>query len=274
MALSKFFRTRLNAIQAATSSLLRRLARKDRTHAFSNRASKTPGPAADIAPSSLSVESSTATSDAADTAEVPLAEPGSSILQSKDTSPVEDVSDTADCLSNNIPDDEAAPDLETDSIVSEETTESTIDWLDYLDSLGDENIPARWEIWHPVNYGDLVVPSLDPLVPLEEERTGGYVAEKYYPVVMGDRLASRYQVVQKLGFGTTSTVWLARDMQERRHVALKIYKRDTKVGVDTGVVRELEVYEQLNQGPPSHPGKDAIRPLLDSLELTSPTGKH
>ncbi|KAG6848323.1 hypothetical protein H0H93_001181, partial [Arthromyces matolae] len=192
MALSKFFRTRLNAIQAATSSLLRRLARKNRTHAFSNRASKTPGPAAHIAPSSLSVESSTATSDAADTAEVPLAEPGSSILQSKDTSAVEDVSDTADCLSNNIPDDEAAPDRETDSIVSEDGTGSTIDWRDYLDSLGDE-LPARWEIWQPVNYRNLVVPSLDPLVPLEEERTGGYVAEKYYPVVMGDRLASRYQ---------------------------------------------------------------------------------
>jgi hypothetical protein len=30
---------------------------------------------------------------------------------------------------------------------------------------------------------------------------------------IGDVFASSYQVVGKVGFGTTSTVWLARDMQ-------------------------------------------------------------
>ncbi|KAG6811811.1 hypothetical protein H0H93_014242, partial [Arthromyces matolae] len=137
MALSKFVRSRLNAIQAATSSLLRRLARKDRSHVSINRASK--ARPVDIPPSSPIVEPLTGTSNAAETAGVQLPEPGSPMCQGNDTPAVESASDTTDCLSSKIPDDEAAPDLETDSIASEDGTESTIDWRDYLDSLGDDD---------------------------------------------------------------------------------------------------------------------------------------
>jgi hypothetical protein len=35
----------------------------------------------------------------------------------------------------------------------------------------------------------------------------------YYPVNVGDVFASKYQVVGKIGFGVTSTVWLAGDFQ-------------------------------------------------------------
>ena len=35
----------------------------------------------------------------------------------------------------------------------------------------------------------------------------------YLPVDIGDILLSRYQVVGKLGWGTTSTVWLVRDLE-------------------------------------------------------------
>ena len=47
---------------------------------------------------------------------------------------------------------------------------------------------------------------------IEEETLPDYLAERYYPVRIGELLGSRYQVVGKLGFGTTSTVWLARDL--------------------------------------------------------------
>lgn len=47
----------------------------------------------------------------------------------------------------------------------------------------------------------------------EEERLPCYKAESYYPVRLGEVFRSRYQVVAKLGFGTTSTVWLCRDLQ-------------------------------------------------------------
>lgn len=51
----------------------------------------------------------------------------------------------------------------------------------------------------------------EPLV--EEEEMDGFSSGDYYPMVIGDVLDSRYQVVGKLGFGVSSTVWLARDMR-------------------------------------------------------------
>ena len=36
---------------------------------------------------------------------------------------------------------------------------------------------------------------------------------KYYPVNIGDVFSSKYQIIGKLGFGVTSTVWLARDLE-------------------------------------------------------------
>lgn len=48
---------------------------------------------------------------------------------------------------------------------------------------------------------------------LEEEQFDDFKAGLYYPVNIGDVYDSRYQVLGKLGFGTTSTVWLARNLQ-------------------------------------------------------------
>ena len=56
-----------------------------------------------------------------------------------------------------------------------------------------------------------------PLLPvqqlLEEETLPRYSAEHYYPARIGEVLGSQYQIVSKLGFGSTSTVWLARDLK-------------------------------------------------------------
>lgn len=48
---------------------------------------------------------------------------------------------------------------------------------------------------------------------IEEETLPDYLAARYYPVHIGEVFASRYQVVGKLGFGVSSTVWLARDLK-------------------------------------------------------------
>jgi serine/threonine-protein kinase SRPK3 len=48
----------------------------------------------------------------------------------------------------------------------------------------------------------------------EEEQLEEFHRGVYYPVNIGDVFASKYQVVGKLGFGVTSTVWLARDLQQ------------------------------------------------------------
>jgi serine/threonine-protein kinase SRPK3 len=47
----------------------------------------------------------------------------------------------------------------------------------------------------------------------EEEQLEEFHRGAYYPFNIGDVFASKYQVVGKLGFGVTSTVWLARDLK-------------------------------------------------------------
>lgn len=48
---------------------------------------------------------------------------------------------------------------------------------------------------------------------IEEETLPFYSRSNFYPVYIGEVLASRYRVVGKLGFGAGSTVWLARDLE-------------------------------------------------------------
>jgi hypothetical protein len=49
---------------------------------------------------------------------------------------------------------------------------------------------------------------------VEEEHMPTFHDENFYfPVTIGDILLSRYQAVGKLGWGTTSTVWLVRDLE-------------------------------------------------------------
>jgi len=55
--------------------------------------------------------------------------------------------------------------------------------------------------------------TVPPSEVLEEERFEQFKQGQYYPANIGEVLTSRYQVIGKLGFGTTSTVWLARDLE-------------------------------------------------------------
>jgi hypothetical protein len=47
----------------------------------------------------------------------------------------------------------------------------------------------------------------------EEEHWAWYTPQSFYPVRIGDVLRSKYQVLYKLGYGTTATVWMCRDLQ-------------------------------------------------------------
>ncbi|KAK1772447.1 Serine/threonine-protein kinase [Phialemonium atrogriseum] len=107
---------------------------------------------------------------------------------------------------------------------------------------------------------------------IEEETLPDYLAERFYPVHIGEVLASRYQVVGKLGYGTTSTVWLARDLTQHRHVAVKVFIRSAALGAR--VDHERNVYQRISSGSRSHPGRDAVRPLLDFFQLSGPDGEH
>ena len=72
----------------------------------------------------------------------------------------------------------------------------------------------RWpsRAWKPLVFSNSRYPQIPAHNKIEEELVPGYVASRYYPVRIGQVLHSRYQVVGKLGFGASSTVWLARDL--------------------------------------------------------------
>lgn len=67
--------------------------------------------------------------------------------------------------------------------------------------------PSQPIIFRNINYE--VVSAAQKL---EEEAFEDFKTGKYYPVRIGNVFASKYQVVGKLGFGVSSTVWLARDL--------------------------------------------------------------
>ena len=48
---------------------------------------------------------------------------------------------------------------------------------------------------------------------IEEETLPKYNANSFYPARFDEVLNDRYQIVAKLGYGVTATVWLARDLQ-------------------------------------------------------------
>jgi hypothetical protein len=47
---------------------------------------------------------------------------------------------------------------------------------------------------------------------IEEETNPNYKPEHWYPARLGEVLNHRYEILVKLGYGMTATVWLARDL--------------------------------------------------------------
>ena len=131
---------------------------------------------------------------------------------------------------------------------------------------------------------------------LVDEETGpAYNPRSYYPAKPGQVLASHYQLLVKIGWGTRSTVWLARDItrhvllaesnsslthispcpfryrwQADRLVALKILNNNCPE--DARDERAIE--ELIAQNGSSHRGSAIIRTCLDSLEVKGPEGNH
>ncbi|KAL2368302.1 hypothetical protein RJZ57_007319, partial [Blastomyces gilchristii] len=103
---------------------------------------------------------------------------------------------------------------------------------------------------------------------LDEERFEEFKKGRYYPINIGDVLSSRYQIIGKLGFGLTSTVWLARDLEGHKYVTVKVYTRD-EVNQE-----EFQIYKYLKQGNPSHPGYVHVRKALDVFTIPRPGGGH
>ncbi|KJZ74933.1 hypothetical protein HIM_05664 [Hirsutella minnesotensis 3608] len=108
---------------------------------------------------------------------------------------------------------------------------------------------------------------------IREESIARYCPGGYHPVRIGDVFDNgKYKVVSKLGYGVYSTVWLARSLETKRHVALKILTADSfGAGNDTF---ELDILMHLKAQIPSPPGAAHILELLDHFEHRGPHGNH
>ncbi|RAK99653.1 kinase domain protein [Aspergillus ibericus CBS 121593] len=98
---------------------------------------------------------------------------------------------------------------------------------------------------------------IDGAESLEKYGPGGY-----HPIMIGDVLRGRYRIVDKLGFGGYSTVWLALDTSSHRYVAVK-------VGIADSSLHETDILRALTS-----PGHDSIPTPIDEFELSGPNGTY
>ncbi|KAG6302306.1 hypothetical protein E4U09_003191 [Claviceps aff. purpurea] len=103
-----------------------------------------------------------------------------------------------------------------------------------------------------------------------------------HPITLGDILPKpltcvsdvnkepRYRIMLKLGFGAFATVWLARDLIEKRFVALKV-----GLGSDNPLPnREAEILSQICKTGPGKHGYERVIQLLDVFVVEGPNGFH
>ncbi|KAJ5142661.1 kinase-like protein [Penicillium bovifimosum] len=107
--------------------------------------------------------------------------------------------------------------------------------------------------------------------PLEGiERFENYGPGGYHPIQIGDHFHGRYRVVHKLGHGSYSTAWLARDEQCNKYVAVKIC-------IANANSKEADMISTLTRPhclPVNHPGKKMVPSILDRFTIHGPNGNH
>ncbi|KDQ16239.1 hypothetical protein BOTBODRAFT_107233 [Botryobasidium botryosum FD-172 SS1] len=114
-------------------------------------------------------------------------------------------------------------------------------------------------------------------VPIQEERKDDYDPKHYYPVQIGEVLHGTYKIVTKIGYGGSSTVWLARNMnrwnwQKDRYAALKICNND--YADKASAEHELNISRHIATANPSHPGFKYVRTVRDAFSVQGPHGTH
>ncbi|KAM8867990.1 SRSF protein kinase 3-like isoform 1-T1 [Synchiropus picturatus] len=106
----------------------------------------------------------------------------------------------------------------------------------------------------------------------DEENPEDYGIGGYYPVEIGEIFADRYQVVNKLGWGHFSTVWLCWDMVNGHFVALKVVK-SAQLFTETAV-DEIKLLKSVRDSDPKDPKRDKVVHLIDDFRITGTSGEH
>ncbi|KAH8653134.1 kinase-like domain-containing protein [Tricladium varicosporioides] len=110
-----------------------------------------------------------------------------------------------------------------------------------------------------------------------EEGKDAYRLGGFHPVYTGDVYNGRYEVLQKIGYGRYSTVWLVKDLtledgNEHQYKALKILSAECYDEEEP--VYEREILTHLREADRTHPGYQSICHLMDDFEQKGPNGSH
>jgi serine/threonine-protein kinase SRPK3 len=113
------------------------------------------------------------------------------------------------------------------------------------------------------SHGTYLAGIQDGVENLEDYQTGGD-----HPIHLGDRLGNtgRYHVIHKLGYGGFSTVWLCRDGQEEKYVAVKVLTADVSAD-DLPDLRLIDLDK-------SAPEAEYISIPKEHFSLEGPNGTH
>ncbi|GBE86800.1 kinase-like protein [Sparassis crispa] len=103
----------------------------------------------------------------------------------------------------------------------------------------------------------------------------------FMEVHIGDEIGpqGRYAIVRKLGYGSFSSVWLARDIQSApsKYVAIKVLTRQATRLVHTGIIREARILEYIGLRSKFRHGGDKCIKLYDTFvceTARNDTGPH
>ncbi|KAF8999188.1 kinase-like domain-containing protein [Cyathus striatus] len=99
-----------------------------------------------------------------------------------------------------------------------------------------------------------------------------YYVGGFHPMNIGDTFNNRYRVVNKLGFGAYSTVWLVEDLIMKRFASMKVISANS-----SAVSYELDISRHLQQQQAqwdSHPGKNHVIRIFDTFIIQGPNGTH
>ncbi|PKY05493.1 kinase domain protein [Aspergillus campestris IBT 28561] len=103
--------------------------------------------------------------------------------------------------------------------------------------------------------------TLDSSTKFEGGTLPDYMKESFYPVHIGEVFNSRYQVITKLGFGSSSTVWLCRDLR------YGLISQNRKLP-------EVDISNHLRANYDARGVQRYLRLVIDSFEVPGPHGVH
>lgn len=121
-------------------------------------------------------------------------------------------------------------------------------------------------------------PQLDNIEDLERYQSGGF-----HSVSIGDVFGGRYKVLHKLGFGGSSTVWLAQDQRRSEQssdsgclITLKVMSANQSYKPTGEEIADLYFPHKLHKlsCAINHPGGENLLVIKDHFSQEGPNGTH